>query len=145
MPAFGTEDWWFKSGWQTRLTRSEVTQSAKLRSIFEQVQWWRLLPSTTFVTSGAGTRLTVSNSEPGAPDWPAASDYASSSVSADGTLAMVYLPTQRSIKVDTSRLTGSPLGTWVSATTGAQVPAGSLTGVLTPPWAGDWVLRIETP
>jgi hypothetical protein len=140
----GTEDWWFKSGWQTRLTRSEVVQAATLRSIFEAVEWWRLVPSTTFVTSGAGTRLTATNSNPGATDWPAANDYASSAVSADGTLAMVYLPTQRTIRVDSSRLTGSPVGTWVSATTGAQTAAGSLSGALTPPSAGDWVLRIKS-
>lgn len=138
----GTEDWTFKSGWSGRLAASSITQAATLRSIFESVAWWTLKPSTTFVTSGAGTRLTATNSGPGSPDWPAASDYASSAVSADGKLAMVYLPTQRAIQVSTAQLGSSPVGTWVNASTGATTAAGSLASSVTPPSAGDWVLKI---
>jgi hypothetical protein len=140
----GTQDWRLAdSGWSTRLDETVMVGCTNLRAVFEAVQWWTLVPSTTFVTSGAGTRVVASaESSVGSPDWPAASDYASSAVSADGKLAMVYLPTQRAIAVNTAVLGSSPTGTWVNASTGATTAAGSLAGSVTPPSSGDWVLKI---
>jgi hypothetical protein len=143
----GTEDWVFKSGWASRLIRSELTGISVIHATVENVQWWKLVPSTTFVTSGAGTRLTATNTGPyvsstNPANWPEASNYASASVANDGSLALVYLPDQRAIQVNTALLGTSPSGTWVNAQTGAETATGSLASSITPPSSGDWLLRI---
>lgn len=142
----GTQYWRVNNGdWAANLDETVMVGCAAMRSAFEAVAWWTLVPNNTFVTSGAGTRVTATRSPEtslGAADWPAASSYASAAVSADGKLAMVYVPTQRAITVDTAVLGAGPVGTWVHPTTLATTAAGSLAGPITPPAAGDWLLKI---
>jgi hypothetical protein len=138
----GTEDWGFVTGWDTRLSRTEIGQVSALRAIFEAVQWWTLVPVTNLLSSGAGTRVVAQESGLGSAYWPAASDYASGAVSADGKLAMVYLPAQRAITVNTALLRTSPVGMWLNASTGASTSIPDVTVSITPPAAGDWVLKI---
>jgi hypothetical protein len=140
----GTQHWRCNdTGWSTNLNETVMVGCTNMRSVFEAVAWWTLVPSTTFITSGAGTRVVpAAESGVGSPDWPAASDYASAAVSADGKLAMAYVPTQRAITVNTAVLGTSPVGTWIHPTTLATTAAGSLAGSNTPPAAGDWLLKI---
>ena len=138
----GTQDWGFPTGWDTRLSRSEIGEVKTMRAIFENVAWWKLVPVTNLLTAGAGTRVVAQESGVGSAYWPAASDYASGAVSADGKLAMVYLPAQRAVTVNTALLGTSPVGVWLNASTGASTSITDVTVSITPPAAGDWVLKI---
>lgn len=139
----GTDDWRLGSGWLTRLSRSEIGEIVTMRAIFAAIAWWTLVPVTNLLSAGAGTRETANNTSAlGDPSWPAGSSYASGAVSADGRLAMVYLPTQRAITVNTALLGSSPVGKWVAPTTGAETSIADVTVSITPPAAGDWFLRI---
>ncbi len=69
--------------------------------------------------------------------------------SADGRLAVVYIPSQRPITVETGVLAGPVVAaTWFDPVSGQRAPAGMLaTGgpaVLTAPYPEDAVLLLET-
>ena len=138
----GSADWDFETaGWQDRLDTATVTGLEHVRDTFAGVAWWALSPSLSFVTSGAGTRLDTSSTQDNSV-WPSTNDYATAAVAADGSLAVVYLPTRRGIPVDTSQLGGNPAGVWVDAATGATTPQADVSSTMTPPATGDWLLTI---
>ena len=92
--------------WQQALGDVGSKDVTYFRALTNAVPWWTLVPDVagSFVTAGAG---------------PDGGTHATAAVSADGTWAVVYLPTRRSITVDLSRLKGSvATGYWYDPTSG---------------------------
>lgn len=125
----GSRDWKFDDGWEDRLDTNAVSQIARLRTLFSTLAWWQLVPDIdeTFVTSGRGTRL----------DDDAAmdvldNDYVTAAKTPDGTTAVVYLPTARTITVDRGKLADATVATWVDPSSGATRPAPTTSSFTTP-------------
>lgn len=141
---FGSDDWEFHEGWQDRLDTPAVAQVQRLRDLFASLEWWRLVPDvdSRLVTDGRGTRITSDD-----PMDVLDNDYATAAATPDGTLAVVYVPTARTITVDLSSLAAAPEATWIDPSTGAArtVEAGS---TYTTPGSNadgdeDWLLVIR--
>jgi hypothetical protein len=97
----------------------------------------------TLVTAGYGTYSTSGN--------VSANDYATAARTPDGTLAMAYLPTLRTVTVNLAQMAGPVTAQWFDPTNGAYTtPSGSPftnsgSRQFTPPGNnhdgdGDWVL-----
>jgi hypothetical protein len=98
----GSSDWDFHdSGWERRLSTRAVTQITRLRALFSALRWWQLVPDTAgeLVTAGRGTRLTGDE-----PMDVLDNDYVTAARTPDRRLAVVYLPTQRTISVSPSAM-----------------------------------------
>src|SRR4029079_5897079 len=116
-----------------------ATQIAYVKALFESRRWYALVPdqSHTVVTNGFGTFGT--------------DDYVTAARTSDGTLAIAYMPSSRTLTVDLSTLSGPAQARWYDATNGTFR---SITGSpfanggsmqFTPPGpngdgADDWVL-----
>jgi hypothetical protein len=137
----GTDDWDLHEGWERRLSSRALTQIARLRRLFSTLRWWELVPDTgsELVTGGRGTELTTDE-----PMDVLENDYVTAARTPDGRLAVVYLPTRRTISVDPSVMAAGTRAAWVDPTSGARRPV-PLSASLTPPGrnaAGDddWLL-----
>jgi hypothetical protein len=145
--------WQFLNGWfnrwQAHLDTIGSKQIGYLVALFGSRSWFDLIPdqSHSLVTAGYGnfssTGTVMSN------------DYATAARTADGTLAIVYLPTIRTITVDMSKLSAPMTAQWFDPSTGAYIKvAGSPfttsgTQNFVPPGKngdgeGDWILLFET-
>jgi hypothetical protein len=138
----------FISGWQTNLDTPGAIQFGYVKALFQPRRWYDLIPDQTHVvvTAGYGT-FTSSGGVTG-------SDYATAARTADGALVMVYLPTNRTVMVDMSKLNGPATAQWYDPSSGAYVaiPGSPLTNInirsFTPSGnnaagQGDWVLVLE--
>jgi hypothetical protein len=137
----GSDDWEFLPGWETRLETPAVGQVQRLRDLFSGLRWWELVPDTddALVTAGRGTRL--------APDTAVDvldSDYATAARTPDGTQAVVYVPTARTLSVDVGTLAAGTRATWVDPASGERTEVPLASTFTTPgPNAegdGDWIL-----
>jgi hypothetical protein len=140
----GTADWHLPEGWERRLSSPAITQIARLRRLFSTLRWWELVPDTAseLVTGGRGTQLTTDE-----PKDVLENDYVTAARTPDGRLAVVYLPTRRTISVDPSAMAAGTRAAWVDPTSGARRPV-PLTARLTPPGRnaagdGDWLLVLS--
>src|SRR5437870_2709217 len=128
--------------WQDRLDTPGAVQIAHLMALFAPRRWYDLVPdqAQTLVTAGPGTFATA--------------DYVTAARTPDGTLAMAYVPTARTLTVDMSRLSGPVTGRWYDPASGsfATIPGSPLpnTGLLNFLTPGsntdgdeDWVLVLE--
>jgi Protein of unknown function (DUF4038) len=97
----GSDDWEFHDGWERRLSTPALTQITRLRTLFSTLPWWRLVPDTAnrLVTAGRGTQLTTDE-----PMDVLENDYVTAARTPDGRLAVIYLPTGRTISVDASTM-----------------------------------------
>lgn len=137
--------WPFKPGWKTKLDTPGAIQFGYLQRLLRPRRWWDLVPDEqhTLVTSGFGTFGTY--------------DYVTAAASPNGSLALIYMPTARTITVDMSRFRAPVAATWYDPAAGRCSPAaagrlanaGSRT--FTPPGdyadgagSSDWVLVLET-
>jgi hypothetical protein len=151
--------WTFDVGWQSHLNTPAVTQLGYLNALFESLPWFSLVPdqSHTIVTSGYGTFSDGSPGlvQPSGSTSTLGNDYVTAAATPDGTLAIAYLPTVRTVTVDMSRLSGTSVARWFDPTLGTfvQIPGSpfgnSGTASFTPPGthadgAGDWVLILES-
>lgn len=137
---FGSKD---GRSWRAALDSPGTRSMMRLAELLGQVPWWRLRPDIE------GSFLQAD------PTLPRDLPSAVAATASDGTLALVYVPTSRSITVDLSRLSKSRLnGFWHDPETpGApSVPLSveTLHGVtqLQPPSAAgrrdeDWLLELR--
>ena len=129
-------------GWKDQLDTPGATQMAYLDALFESRPWYALVPDQahTIVTDGFGTF--------------GVDDYVTAARTPDGTLAMAYVPSNRTITVDMSRFSGPVTARWYdpSAGTFASISgtpfANSGSQQFTTPGANadgadDWVLVLE--
>jgi Protein of unknown function (DUF4038)/Putative collagen-binding domain of a collagenase len=139
----GSDDWEFHDGWEERLSTPALTQITRLRALFSELEWWRLVPDTDsqLVTGGRGTELTSDE-----PMDVLENDYATAARTPDGRLAVVYLPTERTITVDPSAMASGTRAAWVDPASGARRPV-PMAATFTPPGPnaagdGDWLLLL---
>ncbi|MGI8459455.1 MAG: DUF4038 domain-containing protein [Propionibacteriaceae bacterium] len=143
---FGTADWSLPDGWETRLDSPGALQVNADRDVVAGLPWWRLRPDTTgrFLLAGAGTAVDRS-----ARLDVLASDLATATVADDGTAALVYVPTSRTITVDPTVLAVGTTVTWVDPSDASTRPAALTTSYLTPgrnhDGGEDWLLRFASP
>lgn len=141
--------WTFESPWQNFLDSPGALQMAHLNALFEPRVWFNLVPDQnhTVVTAGYGTFTNAG--------YVGSSDYATAARTDNGKLVMVYMPTQRTITVDMTKLAAPAHTRWYDPSSGVyRNIAGSPfsnTGTrnFTPPGnnnegTGDWVLVLET-
>lgn len=145
----GSRDWLFAPGWESRLDTTSVSQIQGIRTWFQQHPWWQLVPDDQdpLITAGRGTQASQYD-----PIDVLDSDYATAARTPDGKFAVAYVPTARTITIDTAKLVAPFSATWVDPTAADDhsVPAvvdGA--GEVTTPGSNsaggeDWLLSIET-
>src|SRR6185437_5707695 len=91
-------------GWKDQLDSTGATQMAYVTGLFAPRKWYELVPDQTHsvVTDGLGTF--------------GADDYVTAASTADGALAMAYVPSSRTITVDLSKLSGIVTARWYDPT-----------------------------
>ena len=94
------------------------------------------------VTGGRGTELTTDE-----PKDVLENDYATAARTPDGRLAVVYLPTRRTISVDPAAMAAGARAAWVDPASGARRPV-AMSARFTPPGPnaagdGDWLLVLS--
>src|SRR5207248_1310688 len=92
--------------WQAQLNSTGEASMQHLAGLFTSVAWQNLVPDWNHVvlTSGYGT-------------W-GGTDYAAAERTSDGTLAIAYLPTVRTVTIDMSQLSGSVTAQWYDPSAG---------------------------
>ena len=78
----------------------------------------------------------------------ATNDYAVTALANDGSFALSYLPTKRTLTIDLSKLSGVRVdASWFNPRTGETTSAGSITDKkrhdFEPTADGDWVLTLD--
>ncbi|MFC7877420.1 DUF4038 domain-containing protein [Isoptericola sp. NPDC057391] len=141
---FGTDDWEFHDGWEGRLESEGAEQVSRIRDLVASLPWWTLRPDDALLTAGTGS------AEPGQDVLDA--DLATAAVTPDGGLALVYVPSERTVSLDLSLLDPAAEAVWVDPSTGATTavgPASELPEELATPGenaagGGDWLLVLGT-
>ena len=89
--------------------------------------WQNLIPDTggALVTAGRGTRAAGRASGGGGGQYEPAftNSYVAASITADGTLAVLYLPNATTITIDQTKLGSGYTATWIDPVTGATSSA----------------------
>jgi hypothetical protein len=133
-------------------------QVAFVRGLLAARAWQGLAPDEAHVLLTAGRGTCMASTAPQGSASPSEQDNtcATAAATADGTLALAYLPTARQVTVAASRMAGSFSARWYDPTAGTYQEApgspfpnlGSL--ALSPPAGAhadgfaDWVLVLET-
>jgi hypothetical protein len=109
----------FASGWQNNLNTPGALQLGYLASLFNSLPWYNLVPdqSHALVTAGYGTFYTNLSAGTASGTIPA-DTYATAALTPDGNLALVYLPTVRTLTVDMTKLAGSIVARWFDPSNG---------------------------
>jgi hypothetical protein len=139
--------WSFADGWESRIDTAGVSQLTIWKNFFSSLPWQDLVPDQDhkIVTAGLGSYGTLQTRV-------SESDYCTAAKTPDGTVAVAYLPTSRTITVNMAGLKVRAHAKWFDPTTGAytSVPGGpfanSGTREFTPPVKNgdvDWVLLLE--
>jgi Protein of unknown function (DUF4038)/Putative collagen-binding domain of a collagenase len=117
---FGSSDWKFAPGWEGRLATPAVRQLQAIRDFFAARSWWRLVPDggAELVTAGRGTAMTHDDSDVSV----LGSDYATVARAADGSWAVVYVPTDRALTLDLSSMGGPSTVAWVDPAAADRPP-----------------------
>lgn len=128
--------WLFAEGWQETLSGPGSVQMGHFASFFGSLEWWRLKPDLErrFVVEGLGEHRGL--------------NYASAALADDGSLAVVYVPDSRPVRLDPALLAGDAAritrfdpvdGTYAEPI--VLTKAGALE--VAPHVSGDWVMVIE--
>lgn len=141
----GSDDWEFHDDWEQRLSTNALTQITRLRTLFSTFRWWELVPDTAneLVSAGRGTELTTDE-----PTDVMENDYVTAARAPDGRLAVIYVPTQRTISVDRSAMAAGTEAAWIDPTSGARRPV-PMAATFTTPGANtgggnDWLLVLTS-
>ena len=138
------------SGWTTAgIDTIGVTQLGYETNLLKTLEWYNLVPDQkhVLVTAGYGTFASSG--------LFANNDYATAAETPDGKLALVYMPTSRTITVDMSQMGGATTARWFDPTNGTFTSitsspfANSGSHQFTPPGNNsggdsDWLLVLET-
>jgi hypothetical protein len=114
-------------GWKDELNTPGQQQMAYVKALFESRRWYDLVPDQTHtvVTDGLGTYGTA--------------DYVTAARTPDGTLAMAYVPSSRTLTVDLSSFSGPVTARWYDPT------AGTYTSIPGSPYANIGSQQFSTP
>jgi uncharacterized protein DUF4038/collagenase-like protein with putative collagen-binding domain len=139
--------WTLNGDWAQNLDTIGIQQLSYMKGLFAPRPWWTLVPDRahTVLTKGYGK---FSKTDP-IPD----DTYATAAITGDGTLAMAYLPTVRTVTIDLSKMAGQTTARWFDPSNAAFTAIGSFANTGTQTFAppgnnhdgdGDWVLVLET-
>ena len=142
--------WQFLPDWRNAINSVGARHMEIVKDLFTSVAWFDLVPDQQHevITGGLGTFAQEDSLVLGE------NDYLTAAATEDGTLAIAYLPTVRTITVNMGAFAGPANLRWYDPTNGnftgilnSAPNAGDL--VLTPPGLNsegteDWVLLIET-
>lgn len=141
--------WSFADGWESHIDTAGVSQLTIWKNFFSSLPWQDLAPDQDhkIVTAGLGSYGTLRTRV-------SESDFCTAAKTPDGTAAVAYLPTSRTVTVNMAGLKARADAKWFDPTNGAYtaVPGGpfpnSGTRDFTPPGKngdgdGDWVLLLE--
>jgi Protein of unknown function (DUF4038)/Concanavalin A-like lectin/glucanases superfamily/Putative collagen-binding domain of a collagenase len=132
-------------GWKDHLDTTGAVEFKHMTDLFQSLPWYQLVPDQThsLLTAGYGTY----------GDW----DYATAAKTPDGSLAVVYIPTARTVTVDLGTMVGPVTARWYDPASGSYTTiAGSpfanqgSQDFTTPgdnadgPGNPDWVLVLQT-
>jgi hypothetical protein len=141
----GSNDWDFHDEWEKRLSTRSLTQITQLRTLFSTLAWWQLVPDTgsQLVTGGRGTELTTDEAKDVLEN-----DYVTAARTPDGRLAVIYLPSQRTISVNPSAMAAGTQAAWIDPTSGSRDPV-PMSGTFTTPGKNaegdnDWLLVLTS-
>jgi hypothetical protein len=128
--------WMFDPGWQEAVASDGAAGLSRWGGFFRSVEWSTLVPDheKTLVSGGRGEARGL--------------NQIGAARSGDGRLAIVYVPDQRAITIETGVLAGpGVVVTWFDPVTGQRQPGGTVAVdgpvVLTPPFREDAVLLLE--
>ncbi len=109
--------WQFKSGWLANLDTAGVTQLNSMTKLFSSRAWYNLVPDVnhTVVTSGYGTFENNSGTI-------GADTYLTAASTPDGTLAIAYMPTVRTITANLAKFSSKVSARWYDPASGAYTP-----------------------
>lgn len=133
--------WRFASGWQQALNSPGSRSMTHVGNVFATRQWWKLVPDQSNTTLTAGIS--------------SGADRAVAARASDGSFAVAYMPTFRSISIDMSKLAGpnvkaqwvDPANGTTSSVSGSPFPAfgtRSLQPAADVPCNRDRVLLLES-
>ena len=141
--------WPMSSGWKSYLDSIGARDMSYLANLFASVRWYDFIPDQnhSVVTAGYGTYAESGNVND--------NDYVTAARSAEGTLLIAYIPTERTIAVDLESLQGMLRARWYDPSTGSftraadsLLPSEGTREFHTPGNNGDgdsdWVLVIDS-
>ncbi len=110
---YGNDNWDFHTGWDDDITMTGATQIIHLKNLFAAYDWWLLEPDTAHavLTSGYATWAT-------GEVQPDDNDFAYCAWIDDGSLAIIYMSTNRTMSVDMSKFSGTVTCRWYDPTSG---------------------------
>ena len=127
--------------WKSHFDTPAVSQYTLMARFFGERAWQNLVPDQGhhLLTDGAGEAATTGD--------VLESAYATAATTADGSLAVVYVPTARTVTVDTSALASGVKPRWFDPTDGSYRDAAAPYATPGKNAAGeeDWVLVFEAP
>ena len=141
--------WPFKDGWRERFDTVAVQQIAYWKALFLSIPWQNLVPDQdhAILASGGGPECEVRSSI-------SKCEHAVAARSSDASVAVIYLPTPRTITVNLATFRHPVLARWFDpasgtyrAISGKPLP-NSGTRKFIPParnhaGEGDWVLLLQ--
>ena len=107
--------WRFSNKWREGVADAGSRQMRHVRDLFATRSWWKLRPD--MLNELVPSR--VDRVSPGDEQWPAAAR------ADDGSFALVYLPTNRPVVVDTAKVAAGAKALWFDPTDGSTQPATS--------------------
>ncbi len=142
--------WGFQNGpWKDQFDTVGATQVAYMANFFNSLAWYDLVPDQghALVTAGYGTPI--------ASGPVSDSDYVTAAMTADRSLAVVYLPSASTITVNMARFRGPVSARWFDPTSGiyTAVAGGPIPNAGSRQFKpnrtnsegdGDWVLLLTT-
>ena len=125
--------WQFESDWKKHLDTTGSRQMRYLIRLFSGRRWFQLVPDQAHrvVTAGFGRFTTQGN--------VGSSNYVTTAMTQDGTLAVSYLPTGGTITVDAARFGGRVRARWYDPTNG------TLSKVAHSPFGNSGRIRVTAP
>jgi hypothetical protein len=139
-----TAEWKFESGWETSI---DSVAAAQVKQIFD---WWETLPWQTLIPDSGADLLTAGRGT--FDNAPFTSSYAGVMRDTTGatpaTLAVLFVPTARTVTIDETKIAGTLTATWRDPSSGDEQAALGELGDYTTPGnndAGDpdWLLVLE--
>jgi hypothetical protein len=133
------------ASWKKFIISPGATQLGYLNSLLSSIRWYDLIPDTShhLLISGLGRYISYSD--------PAKNTYATAAMTSDGSTALIYAPTVRTMTVDMSRFSTPVSAKWFDPSNGSYIAisgspfVNSGTQKFTPvgnngAGDGDWVL-----
>ena len=158
---YGNNDLWYwpanaiSSGLVSASPGSSYMQPAALNTImttFASLRGWhQLVPDTSsgLVTAGRGTHVTHFAPGGGTGSYSGGNTYVTASKTADGTLAVIYIPSNVTITVNGALMNAGYGAKWIDPASGAATTA-TIASTYNNPSANsagdpDWVLVLSVP